>query len=217
MSESKKKMTFLQRLDNFWYYYKWWVIAGVFVIFGIFCLSQLIKTQTKDTSGDLTVLSVYAHPLTSEEYDLDKRICDFITDVNGDGEKKVVFNPYFITEKGTSQSDMVTKSEFEMNLQECYGDVMLFDEPSLDNYLKKDIFAPIGDYVDLSEIPEDDIIYRGDVAVAVKLSESKILADMHFIVDEVFACVMFIPDNADETTLACRENAKIAIGKLLEK
>lgn len=214
MSEAKKKMTFLQKVDNFWYYYKWWVIAGVFVLFGLWCLSQLLQSQGKDTSGDVAVLSVYAHPLTSEEYDLDRRICEFIPDTNGDGEQKVVFQPYFITEKGTTQSDTVTKSEFEMNLQDAFGDVMLFDRPNLDIYLKKDIFAPIGDYVDLSKIPEEDIIYRGDVPVAVKLSESKILSDMHFIIDEVYASVMFVPDGEDKPT---RENAKIVIEKMLEK
>ena len=217
MSEAKKKMTFLQKVDNFWYYYKWWVIAGIFVLFGIWCFAQLLESQTNDKTGDLTLLSVYAHPLTSEEYDLDRRLYEFIPDVNGDGQQKVVFKPYFITEKGTSASDNVTSSEFEMNLQNAYGDVMLFDVPSLNNYLKKDIFAPIGDYVDLSTIPEEDIVYRGDVAVAVKLSGSKILSDMHFIIDEVYASVMFVPDNADEATLATRENAKTAIKKLLEK
>ena len=142
---------------------------------------------------------------------------EFIPDVNGDGQQKVVFKPYFITEKGTSDSDKVTKSEFEMNLQNCYGDVMLFDVPSLNSYIKKDIFAPIGDYVDLSEIPQEDIVYRGDVAVAVKLSGSKILSDMHFIIDEVYASVMFVPDDADDATLATRENARTAIEKMLEK
>lgn len=217
MSETKRKMTFLQRLDNFWYYYKWWVIIGIVVLFGIWCFTFILQNQVKDTTGDLTVLSVYAHPLTSEEYDPDRRLRDFIPDTNGDGEQKVVFKPYFITEEGTSQIDMVTKGEFELNLQECFGDMMLFDKPSLDNYIKKDIFAPIGDYVNLSEIPESDIVYRGDVAVAVKLSGSKILSDMHFIIDEVYACVMFVPDDASDATLATRENTKIAIDKLLEK
>lgn len=217
MNETRKKMTFLQKLDNFWYYYKWWIVAGLFVLFGLWCFSQLLQSQESDKTGDLTVLSLYAHPLTSEEYDLDRRICESISDVNGDGEQRVVFNPYFITEKGTTQSDQVTKSEFEMNFQECFGDLMLFDVPSLNNYLKKDIFAPIGDYVDLSKIPEEDIVYRDDVAVAVKLTESKILADMHFIIDEVYASVMFVPDDASESILATRENTKIAIEKLLEK
>lgn len=217
MSETKKKMTLWQRIDNFWYYYKWWVIAGVFVLFGIWCFSSIMQNQVKDTTGDLTVLSVYAHPLTSEEYDLDRRLRDFIPDTNGDGEQKVVFKPYYITEEGTSQADQVTAGEFGMNLQDSFGDLILFDEPTLNNYLKKDMFAPIGDYVDLSKIPESDIVYRNDVAVAVKLSESKILSDMHFIIDEVYASVMFIPDDADETILATRENTKIAIEKLLEK
>jgi len=162
-------------------------------------------------------LSLYAHPLTSEDYDLDRRLNEFVPDVNGDGQQKVVFKPYFITEKGTSESDQITRGEFEANLQNCYGDMILFDVPSLNNYIKKDIFAPIGDYVDLSKIPESDIMYRGDVAVAVKLSESKILSDMHFIIDEVYASVMFVPDDADETVLATRGNTKAIIEKLLEK
>ena len=58
---------------------------------------------------------------------------------------------------------------------------------------------------------------KDGVAVAVKLTESKILRDMKFIVDEVYAGVMFIPDGADDVTLKTRENTKIAIEKLLEK
>lgn len=217
MSEAKKKMTFWQKVDNFWYYYKWWVIAGIFVVFGFWCLLFLLQGQTTDKTGDLTVLSVYAHPLTSEEYDLDNRLKEYVTDVNGDSEKKVVFKPYYITEKGTSETDQLTRGEFEMHLQNCYGDLIIFDELSLNNYLKKDIFAPIGDYIDLSQIPQEDIVSRDGVPVAVKLSGSKMLSDMHFIIDEIYVSVMFLPDNADENVLATRENAKIAIEKLLVK
>lgn len=215
MSETKRKLGFWESIENFWYYYKWWVVLGVLLALGIWLGVWYASTTVDDTSGDLTVVSLFAHPLTSEEYDIDRRLAGVVADANGDGESKVVLKPYYITEKKTSESDQVSKEQFEAGLQKCYGDLLILDEPSLDSYLPKDIFEPIGNYVDLSQIPEEDIVYRGDVPVAVKLTNSKVLSDMRFIIDEVYVSVMFIPDNASEKTLACRENAKDAIAELL--
>ncbi len=217
MEKTKKNLSFLQKIENFWYYYKWWVVLGILVIAAIAVYAQLVNENKKPADGDLTVISVFSHPLTAESYDIDQRLTDVITDANGNGETKVVLNPYYITEKRASDEDRLSESQFENDLSHCRGDILLFDEPNRDYYIKKDIFEPIENYVDLSEIPAEDIVYRDGVAVAVKLTESKILSDMKFIIDEVYASVMFIPDNPDESLLKSRENTKAALKKLLEK
>ena len=216
MNEEKTKYTFWQRVDNFFYYYKWRVIVTILVVLAVYFLWQLFPDTTK-TTGDLTVVSAFAHPLTAEDYDLDRRLKDCVNDIDNDGEKSIAFYPYYITEKRTSDSDVMSQGQLESHFKEARGDLLIFDAPNLAYYLKKDLFAPLEDFVDLSGIPEQDIIRQNGVAVCVKLTASKVLSDMRFIIDEVYAGVLFIPDDADEVTLKSRENTKAAIVKLLKK
>lgn len=217
MSEQNKKPTFKQRVENFFYYYKWRVIIAIIVLLVFSMYIPAIVDDSKDSVGDLTVLSVLAHPLTAEEYDLDQRLKETIKDVNGDGEKSVVLKQFFITEKRTDDSDMVSTAQLDENLRVGRGDLVIFDEPNLEYYLKKDMFSPLEDYVDLSGIPEEDIVKKDGVPVLVKLTNSQILKDMRFIIDEVYAGVLFVPDDAEELTLNSRKNTTAAIKKLLEK
>lgn len=213
----KKKLTFLQKLENFWYYYKWRVISAVLLVFVVYLCAQIFKENTTENPRDLTIVSALAHPLTVEEYDIDKRLKDFAEDIDNDGEKSIVLSPYYITEKRTSDTDLVAQAQLENHFKNAKGDLLIFDEPNLSYYLNKDIFAPLDDYVDLSGIPDEDIVRQNGIAVALKLSDSKILKDMHFIIDEVYAGVLFVPDDADEMTLKSRDNTRNIIAKLLEK
>ena len=217
MGEQNKKPTFKERVENFFYYYKWRVVIAILVLLVISMYIPAIVNDEKDAVGDLTVLSVLAHPLTAEEYDIDQRLKDSIEDVDDNGEKSVVLKQFYITEKRTNDSDIISGAQLDENLKVGRGDLLIFDEPNLSYYLKKDIFSPLEDYVDLSGIPEEEIIRKDGVAVAVKLTNSQILKDMRFIVDEVYAGVLFVPDNTDNATLNSRKNTTSAINKLLEK
>ena len=217
MSEQNKKFTFKERVENFFYYYKWPVIFVILVALVISMYIPAIVNNEKDAVGDLTVLSVLAHPLTSEEYNIDQRLKDSIEDIDGDGEKSVVLKQFFITEKRTGDADVISTAQLDEQLRVGRGDLLILDEPNLEYYLKKDMFSPLEDYVDLSYISDEDIIRKDGVAVAVKLTSSQVLKDMRFIIDEVYAGVLFIPDNADDFTLNSRKNTTPAIKKLLEK
>lgn len=89
--------------------------------------------------------------------------------------------------------------------------MILFDKPNLDRFIVKDMFSPISDYIDLSDIPEEHIVYRNNVPVAVQLDGSKVLNNMGFIIDEVYVSVMFTPDNS------VREYAVKTVNKLIQK
>lgn len=217
MSEQKRKLTFKERIENFFYYYKWPVIFGILVVLVLSMYLPALVDNEKDSVGDLTVLSVFAHPLTAEEYDIDQRINDVIKDIDGDEEKSVLSKLFFITEKRSGDNDIISEAQLDEQLKVARGDLLVFDAPNLAYYLKKDIFAPLEDYVDLSAIPDEDIIKKDGVAVAVKLTKSKVLSDMRFIIDEVYAGVLFLPDDADDLTLNSRKNTTFAINKLLEK
>ena len=155
---SEKKMTFWQRVDNFWFYYKWRVIVVIIAVFAIYLTSQVVRDNAPE-GGDLRVVSLLAHPLTSEEYDIDARLKEFVEDVDNDGEKTVVLEQFYVTEKRT-QDDMIAKSQLDAKLSKAKGDLIILDEINLAEYSKKDIFQPLENYIDISQIPEDDIVKR---------------------------------------------------------
>ena len=217
MENAKRKSKFLEKLENFWYYYKWWVILGVIFLMGIIVAVNFVSSLTEDEAGDLKIVSVFSHPLTANEYDIEKRVTDCIEDINGDGATNAVLKQYYITEEQKTNDDQVAKGQFEALLRAGNGDVMIFDEPNLEAYIKKDIFKPLDNSEFLSDIPEEYIVYQNDIPVAVKLEKSKILIDMGFIIDEVYAGIMFVPDNPAEETVKSRQSAELVLKKLLEQ
>lgn len=217
MSEAKKKLTFLQWLDNFWYYHKWKVVIGVLLILALWAGITFYNDNLKraEDAGDLCVMTVLSSRVTPEKIDFDERLKDGLNDANQDGEISVVYTAHYIANPVKTQEDKMAQAQFANDLEKCWGDLMLFDKPSIGIYKKKDIFEPIDKYVDLTQIPEEDIVYRGDVPVAVRLTNSKIIREMKVYTDDIYVGVMFLPEDAEEKLLASRENAKIAIEKLL--
>lgn len=216
MSE-KKKMSFLEAIDNFWYYHKWKVAGVLFILVGIFAVAGYMNANTDNRDYDFVAASVFARPMTTGDYTLEEQLKDVITDVDNNGEVAIKTPGYYITEDAKGETDRIYLSQFESDLREANGDIILFDKANLERFLPKDFFADISDYVDLSQFPKEDIVYRQDVPVALRLSDSKALTDMKFVIDDIYVSVMFTPDNAEQSLLASRELAKDVIEKLTLK
>ncbi len=90
MSENKIKMTFIQKLENFWYHYKWHTILGAFLLVIVtVCTVQCVGRSEPDA------MIMYAGRLKNmiipqkdnREYTLEDDVMS--EDYNGDGKKKV--------------------------------------------------------------------------------------------------------------------------------
>ena len=80
-------MTIWKKIENFWYYYKWYVLGAVFIIGSI---SFLMINSAQKPDPDLTVC--YIGHSTSQfgaEEMLDEKLAPYLTDVNGDGERHI--------------------------------------------------------------------------------------------------------------------------------
>ena len=208
---SKRKLTIKEHIENFWYYHKWKVVCVIVIAIGVFAFGKYMESSKDNTIYDFKIYSVFARPLVAGEYKIEEQIKDFVEDRDNSGDVKISAKTFYITEEGKGDNDKIMQTQFENTLLHADGDVVLFDRANLDKFIAKDMFAPISDYIDLSAIPEEHIIYRGDIPVAVQLDGSKILSDMGFIIDEVYVSVMFTPDNSP------REYAKETVNKLIEK
>lgn len=211
----KEKGVFAKSIENFWYYNKWYCAGGIIVFFAV--LIGLTMMEDTKKPSDVEVLSVFARPLTMQNYTFQDSLSDVIEDTDGDGEKTIFMNSLYISEGGKSDNDSISIGKFSSAISHAQGDLILMDKTNIDRYSKKDFFAPLEEYLDLSAFSEEDLYYRDGVAVAVRLSDSQILTDMQFIIDNVYVGIMFVPDEADNTLSRRRESAAEMIKQLTVK
>ncbi len=211
-NKNKEKGFLAASIENFWYYYKWPFLGGIVIFFAVFIGLTMMKDTQKPS--DVEVLSVFARPLTMQDYQLQQPLSGVIEDTDGDGEKTIFMNSLYISESGKSDNDAISTSKFSSAISYAQGDLILMDKTNIDRFSPKDFFAPLEDYLDISTFDEDDLYYRDGVAVAVRLADSQILTDMQFIIDNVYAGIMFVPDEDGEYLKARRENAAKMIKKL---
>lgn len=214
--KSQKEKGFIAAsLENFWYYYKWPFIGGIVLFFAVLVFMSSVTDTSVPTDAD--VVSVFARPLTMQEYEFQSRLQDQVSDVDNDGNVVIGTEGLYISEAGTSDNDVLNKNKFEVKMSYAQGDLVLMDGTNMERFVSKDLWAPLTDYVDISDFSEEDIYYRNGVPIAVRLSDSKILTDMQFIIDDVYAGIMFVPDELKDTAPARRENAAKMLLKLTEK
>lgn len=136
-------------LENFWYYNKWKVVAGIIIVISVaLCISQCASRE----NGDYTfVLFTYNEFADEQLKDMADYLEQYGEDLNGDGEVKVTFNncsydkanvTYKIKESrvaklqatiiaDSNQLIFITDKESFEFLDSLYEDVELFENLSL--------------------------------------------------------------------------------------
>lgn len=215
MGEKKEKGFLLSSLENFWYYYKWPFLGGIVIFFVV--LIAMINFSDVEEPADANVLAVFARPLTTQEFEFQSRLQDVIEDADGNGAKQIATESLYITEGGQSDEDSYATSQFENILAYAQADLVLLDGTNYERFKAKDFLEPLENYLDISAFDPNDLVYRDGKAVAVKLSDSKVLLDMQFIIDDVYAGIMFVPEENKEAFSAYRENAAKMLDELSKK
>ena len=213
--KQKEKSFFVASVENFWYYYKWPFLGGIVLFFAV--LAFLTATTDVSEPTDADIAAVFARPLTMQTFAFQSRLEDVVSDTDGDGAVRIGTVPYYISEAGNSDNDIIAKGKFEAATAYGSGDLLLMDGANMKRYSPKDLWAPLADFVDISQFAEEDLYYRDGVAVAVRLSDSKVLTDMQFIIDDVYAGIMFVPEVSQELYQTRRENAAKMLLELSKK
>lgn len=215
MAEKKEKGFILSSLENFWYYYKWPFLGGIViaiaVVVGVFMFADV------EEPSDADIVTVFSSPLTMQELDFESRLKDVISDTDGDGNKSISTASVYITKSGEGDQDATQTARFEYAISYAQGDLVLLDGANYERFCKKDFLAPLEDFISIAQIDEADIKRRDGVPVMVKLSDSKVLLDMQFVTDDVYAGIMFVPEESSEQCMLRRKNAANMLMKLLEK
>lgn len=214
-TKDKKSTSIKEKLENFWYYYKTPVIIGVILIA---IASYLISELTSSVSSDLKISLVSQNPLSEGSINFNEGMPGLIKDINNDSEANITIQRTFLGEDITSDESQAYYQTVMGQLSDKGATLFIFDKINLDRMIKKDAFCPLDELIDISAYG-DRVIYRNEVPVALSLDGSKVLSDMQFTDDDLYALVLFRrPEDAnDSECIAEYENAALVLTELMKQ
>ncbi|SDN96607.1 hypothetical protein [Acetanaerobacterium elongatum] len=131
---------FKRKWDNYWYYYKWHTIAGVFVLFLAILFTKDMIFKEKFDATILLCTSYYVDDTKVEE--LEKQAEKYFPDVDKNGEVNIAVEPIFITKDAKGEpTDPQTAYAMQMKMiAEITSDpamVYIFDQSYYDTYTEQ--------------------------------------------------------------------------------
>lgn len=138
VSEEKKK-----KLDNFWYYYKFHVLAGIFVLF---CVGIFIRDLTARIDYDYTIGFLGNYNLSAEDSEsLQKWFEENAEDLNNDGEIHVQLADYALPEEEGGYDPrifMANQTKFMVDIQEGTSMILFFSEENYERFKEQGVILP---------------------------------------------------------------------------
>lgn len=141
-SQANVKYTFKQRVANFWYYYKWHTIIGLFIaaVLAFGC----VQCATKE-NPDYTVIMAFDKTMPSGITDaIETHLEQYAEDINGDG--KTVVHVYDVSSSHDKDIQEAQSTKLVAEMQR--GEAMLFivDDVYFDKLYDLDVFEKNSDY-----------------------------------------------------------------------
>ncbi|MBE7036830.1 MAG: hypothetical protein E7403_06015 [Ruminococcaceae bacterium] len=214
-NKDNKPTSFKEKLENFWYYYKLPVIISILVVgIGVFLYFEFSQSVV----SDLKVCLTSKEALSEGTINFNEGMPGLIKDINGDNEANITIQRIFLGEDISSDEGQTYYQNLMGQLSSKGSTLFIFDKTNLDRMIKKDAFCPLNELMDLSAY-NDRVVYRNDVPVALHLTGSKVLADMEFTSDDLYAMVLFRrPEDAND--LKCNaeyDNAVLVLKELMKQ
>lgn len=162
--EEKKQYTKKEKFSNFVYYYKWWMLAG---LFALILVGSFIRDLVTVVRPDYQVAVITAAPLSqAASTQLETALTALGEDLNGDGQVVVRLNSYSFGTETTSYADsiklMADFTAFESHFiltddpegfQAAYQLLANADgsAPAEDDYSAEGKVWPVADLLDLED------------------------------------------------------------------
>lgn len=149
----KIKLTFGQKIVNFFYHNKWWLgIGTVFTAITIFLIHNFVTKPRPD----MIVMMIGESSEIAEESDLEEYIESFCEDFNGNG--KIEVSIYYIPYTGIESKDYANgvHTKLTAELQAAEGVIVI------GNNMASEILSADGIFTDLSRIYSDNEFVQKD-------------------------------------------------------
>ncbi len=169
--------------ENVWYYYKWYIVGGIFlIILLIMFLAECVFNVQPDFTA--TYIGGLENMGQVQAYQLEDRFATVTKDINNDGQKATKVNIIYLDKDSGSEemAAMYNMADIEM----AGGDavVFLFSELFLDRYADYG-FIDLSEYVQEFGIDESLLRYdeSGNV-YAIEMRDNPIFTELESIETE---------------------------------
>ncbi len=125
-------------VSNYWYYYKWYVIGGLFLLFALVVV--ITQSATREKYDASVIWAMYGYVDAPYVDEMAKELEKYCEDVDGNGEVNVrVILVTFTSEGGMPNSDVEFSMQQKLVTQLSAGDVYIVvaDEKTYENYLAR--------------------------------------------------------------------------------
>lgn len=211
--QPKRKMSFSEKIDNFFYHNKWWLGLSALTLI---ILAYVIIDRATYVEADLTVLVNYNSVKFYEQSEnIEEKLGEYVGDVNNDGQVKinVSYNPIVPTEDIVDpQVDMANRSKLVGTLQTTSIVLFISDDAS------REMIEP-SYMLDISkEFPNEEFIDGHCVYLKDTEFNSLIGADSLEINSDVYISLLNVPkiDKNDKKGMERYEAGYEALKKLIE-
>jgi len=181
-------MTFKEKWDNYWYYYKFHTIFGLFIVI---VLTILTIDFFNTTDPDLSIGYIGATYINEGVFSRAKGdIENIVGDINGDGETKIYFDIAQLPETIQNQDDIAVQQKVFLSF--VTGDIRIYllEERFIDQY--KEGFQPLDEILS-SEKLEGGIKSDGKT-IAVRLDKGIFSKSQELNKSKLYACVRTITE-----------------------
>ena len=211
----KEKKEFQNWWENYWYYYKWHTIAGIFVLVVlIITITECAKTVKPDLG-----VSIVTKGMISEDYvDFDGHFDDKLIDINNDGKKHIGATKMFVPLEPQNEQDVAMMQKVTLEFAGGDSSLFIFDKDNMDRYIKQDAFSPLDRFIDISNVPEERLLKNEQgMTVAISLKGCTKLQELGILNDDLYAAFLFVRDGweKDEKRMQQFENAKTVLEGIL--
>jgi len=125
-------------VSNYWYYYKWYVIGGLFLLFALIVLLMQSVTIEKYDASVIWAMKGYVDTPYLQE--MEKELEKYCEDIDGNGEVNVrVILVTYTSDGGMPNSDVEFSMQQKLVTQLSAGDVyiVISDETAYENHISK--------------------------------------------------------------------------------
>ena len=148
INDDKKK-----KWDNFWYYYKYHVLAGAFVLF---CVIVFVKDMMAKVDYDYCISVIGNYPVQEEDTQvLQDWFEEHAEDLNGDGEIHVQIADYYLPQEGEAGYDpqiyAASQTKLMVDLQEGTSMIYFLDKANYEKLQEMEAFPKQEETVEVKD------------------------------------------------------------------
>ena len=125
-------------INNYWYYYKWYVLGGLFLLFALVVV--IVQSATVERYDASVIWAMKGYVDTPYVQEMEKELEKYCEDVDGNGEVNVrVILVTYTTDGGMPNSEVEFSMQQRLITQLSAGDVyiVITDETAYENHIAK--------------------------------------------------------------------------------